>query len=116
MTTQMLIPTTDLLGTHNARQAADDLLAALDAAELIPLTGGDVKTIAGQWSAVYGPLIRIESDRLTTDGRGASWAKRLTTYAEPVDAGVVLIRLLEEGREVFTVEAVRGALGGTTTR
>lgn len=113
--TQILIPSTNLLSTHNARQASDDLLAALDVADGIPITGGDVKTIAGQWSAVYGPLIRIESDRLPTDGRGASWAKRLVTYAEPVDAAVVLIRLLEEGREVYAVSALRGALGGTTT-
>lgn len=114
--TQILIPSTDLLATHNARQASDDLLAALEVAEGIPATGGDVLTIAGQRSPVYGPLIRIECDRLPGDGRGAVSARRLVTYTDPVDAAVVLIRMLEEGREVHAVTTVQGQLGGTTTR
>jgi hypothetical protein len=112
--TQILIPSTDLLRTHEARHAVDQLLDALTIAESIPTTGGGTSTISGQTYAVYGALIRIESERFLDDPRGASWARLLVTFTTPADAPAVLIRMLHEGREVYSVDAVRGALGGTT--
>lgn len=112
--TQILIPSTDLLRTHEARHVVDQLLDALTIAENIPTTGGEISVISGQTMATYGALIRIESERFPSDPRGASWARLLVTYAAPADADTVLIRMLHEGREVHVVTAVRGALGGTT--
>jgi hypothetical protein len=114
--TQILIPSTDLLRTHEARHAVDQLLDALNRAGDIPTTGGDMLTIAGQRTATYGALIRIDHERFAQDGRGPAWATRWTTYTRPSDANAVLVRMLHEGREVYSVDAVRGALGGTTTR
>lgn len=114
--TQILIPSTDLLRTHDARDAFDRLLDALVAAESIPVTGGDILTIAGQRTARYGPLVRIVTDRRFGDPRGASWAAKLVTYVTPDDANRVLVRMIEEGRTFYAIEARRGALGGTATR
>jgi hypothetical protein len=112
MTQTVIIPSTDILATTGARHAVDALLAALDVAETIPTTGGHASAISGQPVATYGPLIRIEHEMRVNDDRGP-WllgGTRWTEFAEPADAGTTLLRMLAEGREIFSVTAVRGAL------
>lgn len=86
------------------------LAFALEDASLIPTTGGDVLTIAGQVSAAYGPLIKIVHQRFAGDRRGPSWEKRWYTYATPEQADAEVVRMLEEGREIYAISAIRGAL------
>lgn len=62
----------------------------------------------------YGALIRFVTERLDSDPRGPRGWAFLDTYADPFDADVVLQRMVAEERVIFSVEAVRGALGGTT--
>ena len=114
--TQILIPSTDLLRTPQARHAVDQLMDALVAAESIPTEDFGLSPITGHRYARYGAVIRIEHERFPDDSRGPAWDKRWATHTTPADADAVLIRMLHEGREVYTVTAIRWQLGGTTTR
>jgi hypothetical protein len=99
-------------------QAVGDLFAAQFAAWEIPTTGGEPSVISGGRTASYGGLVKISHEVRRGDARGA-WmlgAKRGDTFVSPADAAVVMARMLDEGRDIFTVTAVRAALGGTTTR
>lgn len=83
----------------------------------IPTTGGQPSVISGGATASYGGLVKIDHEVRFGDPRGA-WllgAKRGDSYVSPADAPDVLSRMLDEGRAVFAVTAVRAALGGTTT-
>lgn len=114
--TQIVIPSQDILRTHNAREAVDSLLAALTVAETIPTSGSEASVISGQPTARFGALIRIDHEIRTGDPRGA-WLLGATvgqTYCTPGDACTVVVRMLEEGREISGITAERGMLGGTT--
>jgi hypothetical protein len=108
--------TQTLTPLSNAEAMLARLPFVLAEASLTETTRTEVRTLAGQQAPAFGALVRFETARLATDPRGASWAKRLVTYTLPEDAETVLLRMLGEGRTVFTVEAVKGALGGTTRR
>jgi hypothetical protein len=115
--TQILIP------TQSTGLTIDELLTAwaeaTEAARLIPTTGGGAQLVGLGTYATYGGLVKIEHELRHSDPRGA-WllgATRGTSYVLPDDAGRVLARMSRtEGREIYSVTAVRAALGGTTTR
>jgi hypothetical protein len=91
-----------------------DILAAAETAALIPVTGGEDNGNGGRYAS-FGGLVKITHEVRVGDPRGA-WtlgATRGATYVRPGDVLRVFGRMVTEDREIFAVEAVRGAIGGT---
>jgi hypothetical protein len=91
-----------------------DILAAAEIAALIPVTGGEDNGNGGRYAS-FGGLVKITHEVRVGDPRGA-WtlgATRGDTYLRPASVMRVLCRMIAEGREIFAVAAVRGAIGGT---
>jgi len=109
--TQTLIPSTPT-GALAQGEVNDALWLALLQAERIETTE-PATLINGRSGATYGALIRFETERLADDPRGPRWAAKLDSYVLPADARAVRARMDAEGRAIFAVVAVRGALGGT---
>lgn len=92
------------------------LYLALRVAVDIPVVGGEASAITGGRTAQYGPVIRLEVQRLAGDKIGVPGARAITVYPEADQAPGVLAKFLEQGRRVYVVQAQQGCWHYRTDR